>query len=371
MHPALEPITIGRLSLPNRAVVAPMSRLSTAGDGVPTPIMVRYFAEYARGGFGLVVTDGTYTDHAFSQAYAAQPAIVTAEQVEGWRAVVDAVHAEGGRILLQLMHAGALVQGNAHRDVAVAPSAVQPKGRKLGKGYGGSGPYAMPREITAAEVEEAIAGFAAAAARARRAGFDGVEIHGANGYLVDQFITRYTNRRTDRYGERARFAAEVAAAVRAAAGDELVVGIRLSQTKVNDIEYRWDGVAEGRAIFEAVGASGVDYIHIASEDAAWGVTSFLDERTSITGLAREVTGLPVIANGGLHDVELVTRVLTERHADLVSLGAGAIANPDWPRRVAAGEPLESLDKGMLSPVVTLENTERWRREQRERSLCVT
>ena len=366
-HPLVEPVTVAGLELANRIAVAPMSRVSTAGNGVPTDTMVDYYAEYARGGFGLVVTEGTYTDHAHSQAYRNQPAIVTDEQVRAWARVADAVHREGGRVFLQLMHAGALVQGNHHRDAAIAPSAVRPKGRML-RGYGGEGPYGLPRPATLVDIEEAVAGFAASAARARAAGFDGVEVHGANGYLLDQFLTTYTNLRTDRYGgtveNRARLHVEVIAAIRAAAGPDFPVGVRVAQTKVNDLEYRWSGPAEAEAVFRSIGAAGPAYVHVASEGAHWDETSFLAPGVSITGVARRATGVPVIANGGMHDQDLGARLLDDGHADMVALGLGAIANPDWPRRLAAGEAFAPFDRGMLKPEVTIENTLAWRRQMR-------
>jgi 2,4-dienoyl-CoA reductase-like NADH-dependent reductase (Old Yellow Enzyme family) len=343
-----------------------MSRVSTAGDGVPTENMAAYYADYARGGFGLMISEGTYTDHAHSQAYSNQPAIVTGEQVRGWARVVDAVHDAGGRIFLQLMHAGALVQGNNHRDVAVAPSAVQPKGRMLA-GYGGEGAYAMPRAMTLEDIGEAVAGFADSAARARTAGFDGVEIHAANGYLLDQFITAYTNLRTDRYGgsatNRARLAAEVLQAVHDAVGDDFPVGIRCSQVKVNDIDYRWDGPEEAEAVFKSLARANPAYIHVSSEGADWDETSFLAPGVSITGTARRVAGVPVIANGRL-DAELGSRLLDDGHADLISLGHAALANPDWPTRLANGAEFEPFDDEMLVPEVTIENVQRWRTAQR-------
>ena len=363
MNPLLEPVRIADVPLRNRVAVAPMSRVSTAGDGVPTDGMAAYYAGFARGGFGLVISEGTYTDHAHSQAYADQPAIVTDAQVRAWARVADRVHEAGGRVFLQLMHAGALIQGNRHRTVAVAPSAVQPKGRKL-LGYGGDGPYALPRELTAADIAEAIAGFAAGAARARTAGFDGVEVHAANGYLLDQFLTTYTNRRTDGYGgsaaNRARVLVEVVDAIHAAAGADFPVGVRVSQVKVNDLEYRWSGPAEAEAVFATLSAARPAYVHVASEGAHWDATSFLAPGVSITAVARRATGVPVIANGGMHDPDLAARLLRDGHADLVSLGHGALANPDWPARLAAGEAFEPFDAAMLRPEVTIENAERWR-----------
>jgi 2,4-dienoyl-CoA reductase-like NADH-dependent reductase (Old Yellow Enzyme family) len=367
-HRLLTPVTVGGMPLTNRVTVAPMSRVSTAGDGVPTESMVRYYAAYAHGGFGLIVAEGTYTDQAHSQAYTNQPAIVTDEQVRAWSRVADAVHAAGARVFLQLMHAGALVQGNHHRDAAVAPSAVQPLGRKL-RGYGGEGAYALPREMTLDDIEEAVDGFARSAARARTAGFDGVEVHGANGYLLDQFLTLYTNRRTDVYGgtpdNRARIFLDVLDAIHEAAGADFPVGVRVSQVKVNDLEYRWSGPDEAQAIFERLAAGQPAYLHVASEGADWDATSFLAAGVSITGLAREVTGTPVIANGGMHDQRLAARLLDEGHADLVALGHAAIANPDWPRRLAAGTPFVQFDADMLRPAVTIENTLAWRRRSSE------
>jgi 2,4-dienoyl-CoA reductase-like NADH-dependent reductase (Old Yellow Enzyme family) len=362
----LQPTLVDDVPLSNRVVVAPMSRVSTAGDGVPTATMAAYYAEYARGGFGLVISEGTYTDHAHSQAYSNQPAIVTGEQVRGWTRVVDAVHDAGGRVFLQLMHAGALVQGNNHRDVAVAPSAIQPKGRKLA-GYGGEGGYDMPREMTREDIDEAVAGFASSAARARTAGFDGVEVHAANGYLLDQFITSYTNQRTDRYGggaqDRVRLAVEVLRAIHEAVGNDFPVGIRLSQVKVNDTDYRWDGPEEAETIFKGLASAKPAYVHVSSEGADWDETSFLAPGISITGVARRVIGAPVIANGRI-DADLGERLLSEGHADLISLGHAALANPDWPNRLASGEPFEEFDEGLLVPEVTIENSQRWRELQR-------
>ncbi|WP_280438424.1 NADH:flavin oxidoreductase [Nocardia carnea] len=362
IHPVLSPARIGNLRLRNRAAVAPMSRVSTAGDGVPTAAMAEYYARFAAGGFGLIITEGTYTDERFSQAYPDQPGIVTAEQVAGWRRVTDAVHAADGSIALQLMHAGALVQGNRHTDRTIAPSAVSPKGAKM-PAYGGEGPFALPDAASRADIRDLVAGFAFAAGQARAAGFDAVEIHGANGYLIDQFLTDYTNLRDDEYGGdpagRVRFAVEVVEAVRAAVGTEFPVGLRLSQTKVNDFGYRWSGAVEAETIFRAVAAAGVDYLHLASEGRDWYDTATLDTGETITRLARYITGLPVLANGGMHAPDLARTVLDEGHADLVTLGRGALANPDWPQVIAADTRPVEFDRALLTPDVTLASQESW------------
>lgn len=346
------------LPLRNRLAVAPMSRVSATGEGVPTERMVSYYASFAEGGFALVITEGVYTDGVFSRSYARQPGLATEAQVAGWREVVDAVHGAGGFVFAQLMHGGALSQ---LLDDTVGPSAVRPKGEKMQE-YGGEGPFPMPKEMSEDDIREAVSGFADAARNAQVAGFDGVEIHGANGYLVDQFITDYTNGRGDRYGgsaaERARFACEVIEAVRGAVGDGFPVGIRLSQGKVNDHGYRWPGGrADAEAIFAAVAGAGTDYLHVASEGRDWRETARIDEGITLTQLAKRVTGLPVVTNGGMHDPELAEFVLREGHGDLVALGRGALANPDYPNRLRDGRPFDDFEHAMINPSAAIENTD--------------
>jgi 2,4-dienoyl-CoA reductase-like NADH-dependent reductase (Old Yellow Enzyme family) len=363
-HPALKPGNIGGLATANRLAVAPMTRVSAAPDGTPTPEMAEYYAEFAEGGFGLVITEGTYTDTVYSQGYLNQPGLVSDRHTAAWREVTGRVHEAGASIVAQLMHAGALSQGNRHRDDTAGPSAVRPRGVKMPE-YGGNGPWPTPKEMSEADIEEAVAGFAASAANARAAGFDGVEVHAANGYLLDQFLTDYTNRRTDSYGgpvaDRVRLTAEVVAAIRAEVGPDWCVGVRLSQTKVNDFEYRWPGGAhDAETIFTALAEAGASYLHIASEGRDWIETARLDGGITITGLARRVSGLPVIANGGMHRPEQAAQVLEDGHADFVSVARGALAAPGLPRRLAEGTAPERFDPMMLEPMATLDNARRWR-----------
>lgn len=325
---------------------------------MPTERMASYYASFAEGGFALIITEGIYTDEAFSRSYASQPGLATEAQVAGWRGVVDAVHGAGGLAFAQLMHGGALSQV---LEETIAPSSLRPKGEKMPE-YGGEGPFPVPKEMSEGDIQEAISGFADAARNAKEAGFDGVEIHGANGYLVDQFITDYTNERSDRYGgsaaDRARFACEVIEAVREAVGDGFPVGIRLSQGKVNDHVYRWPrGRADAEAIFAAVGGARPDYLHVASEGRDWRETARIDEGITLTQLAKSVTGLPVVTNGGMHDPELAEVILREGHGDLVALGRGALANPDWPKRLRDGRPLDAFEHAMIQPSATIENTD--------------
>ncbi|MDA8369653.1 MAG: NADH:flavin oxidoreductase [Nocardiopsaceae bacterium] len=360
-HPALTPTEMSGLALPNRLVVAPMTRVSATPEGAPTTEMAEYYAAFAHGGFGMIVTEGTYTDDRYSQGYVNQPGAVTETHLAGWARVTDAVHAAGGRIAMQLMHAGALSQGNRHHSDTVAPSPVQPRGTMMPE-YGGSGAWSTPLEMSRADIEEAVRGFRDAARSAQSTGFDGVEVHAANGYLLDQFLTDYTNHRSDEYGgavsHRARLTCEVITEIKKAVPDDFIVGVRLSQTKVNDFHHRWTA-ADAEVVFDAVAAAGADYLHIASEGRDWIDSARLDNGETITGIARRVSGLPVLANGGMHNPQQAADVLDGGHADLLSLGRGALADPELPRKLAAGEAPIAFDHGMINPMATLENTRRW------------
>ncbi|MCI3244137.1 NADH:flavin oxidoreductase [Streptomyces spinosisporus] len=367
-HPALEPVTLAGAKLANRLAVAPMTRVSAGEDGTPTEAMNRYYSAFAEGGFGLVITEGTYTDTQYSQGYFFQPGIVSEKHVEAWRPIAESIHAGGARAVMQLMHAGALSQGNRYRTDTAGPSAVRPKGQMMPE-YGGSGAWPTPRAMSDDDIETAVQGFAAAAVNARRAGFDGVEVHAANGYLLDQFLTDYTNLRDDSYGgqvsHRIRLTAQVVDRVRTLVPDEgFVLGVRLSQTKVNDFQYRWAGAGDARVVFTSLADAGADYLHIASEGRDWIETARLDDGDTITALAKKVTGLPVIANGGMHDLDQAAQLLEGGHADVLSLGRGALANPDLPNKVAGGHELETFDHAMLQPRASLENAEQWRRNAR-------
>jgi 2,4-dienoyl-CoA reductase-like NADH-dependent reductase (Old Yellow Enzyme family) len=354
------PFRLGKLKLPNRTVVAPMTRISADVDGVPTAQMADHYSRFARGGFGLIVTEGTHTDLAQSQGYRDQPGIVTPAQIAGWKNVVDAVHAADGRILLQLMHAGALVQDNRYTDETIAPSAVQPAGMMAARYYG-DGPFRMPRAMTRDEIRTVIASFETAAANAMAAGFDGVEIHGANGYLPVQFLTPETNTRTDEYGgspeNRLRFHREImAAVVRGVAGRGLA-GIRLSQSRSNDFNYKWHGGAdEARAIFSAMVAEGAEFLHVTTHQ---GLSAEFDGRT-LAGLARQHTGVPVIGCGKLDNPDDAEQLLAKGEADLFAIARGAIGDPYWPCKLAQGDSPVPFDPGMISPFATLDATDAWR-----------
>jgi len=356
----LQPTQLGRLSLANRAAVAPLTRISAGPDGVPTDNMAAYYGHYAAGGWGLIFTEGVYTDLAYAQGYAGQPGCVTDAHKSGWAKVLTAVREAGSaKMIMQLMHAGALTQGNAYKTDTIAPSAVQPVGEQL-VFYRGQGAYPMPREVSLDELAAIKQGFVDTALNARQLGFDGVEVHGANGYLLDEFITAYTNLRTDAYGgdiaARMTFPCEVVAAVRAAVGPDFTVGIRLSQTKVNDLTYRWPGGAEdARVIFSLIKSAGVDFVHLASQGTSWFEAADVGSVT-INQLAKQA-GLQVVANGGMHDPAQAQQVLEGGHGDVVAIGRGAIADPDWPQRLAGAAAFTEFDFDWMQPEATIENAE--------------
>ncbi|MCY1194183.1 NADH oxidase [compost metagenome] len=354
------------LSLRNRLAVAPMTRVSATADGRATAQMADYYEAYAAGGFGLVITEGIYTDKAYAQGYLFQPGLTDDAQRDAWRTVVDRVHAHGGRIVAQLMHAGALSQGNPHRASTKGPSAVQPRGQQMAF-YRGEGPYRMPEAMSDEDISAAVEGFARAARRAQEAGFDGVEIHGANGYLLDQFLTAHTNLREDRYGgsldNRLRLTVDVIQAVRRSTAKHFVVGVRSSQGKVNDFTHKWEGAeADAARIFRTLGAQPIDYLHT-TEFEAWR-PAFGEQGPSLAALARRHVSVPVLANGSLHDPLQAGGMMASKEADFVSLGRGALTHPDWPARLRAGEGLETFDRGLLAPIADLANAARHREERR-------
>lgn len=357
--PLWAPVQIGSTELASRIALAPMTRVSATEDGHATEKMAAYYEAYARGGFSLLVTEGIYPDTAYSQGYLFQPGIATAEQAQSWAKVVDRVHAAGARIFAQLMHAGAQAQGNRFFRTSVGPSAVAPKGEQL-PFYRGEGPYPVPAEITRAQMDDVREGFVQAALRAKEAGFDGVEIHGANGYLIDQFLTDYLNQRTDEYGgspeNRVRFAAEISRAVREAVGPDMTVGIRISQAKVSDNDHRWSGgTEEARVIFSTLGATGIDFIHTTEYRAS--APAFGDSGPSLAALAKQYAGVPVIANGNLDDPEAAAALLRDGTADVVALGKAALANRNWPHRVRNGLPFDELNPALFAPVADVKDWE--------------
>lgn len=343
---------IGETKLKNRLGVAPMTRTSANSDGTANEQMLAYYQRYAAGGFGLILTEGTYPDESYSQGYLYQPGIANKDQIDSWKKVTDVVHREGTKIFCQLMHAGALSQGNRFENHKIGPSSVQPKGEQLGF-YGGAGPYPTPLEMAQEDIETVKKDFVKAAENAVKAGFDGIEIHGANGYLLDQFLTDYTNQRTDQYGgsteNRIRLAAEIVKATKEALDKHIPVGIRISQGKVNDYTHKWAGEEQdAEIIFSSLTEAGADFIHTTEFEAL--KPAFGDSGPTLAALAKKYSNLPIIVNGSLNTPDLAELMLKDGGADIIAIGKGALANKDWPHKVANGEELsEFKPENFLAP----------------------
>jgi 2,4-dienoyl-CoA reductase-like NADH-dependent reductase (Old Yellow Enzyme family) len=349
---------LGNLTLKNRAVVAPMTRISAEKNGNATDRMARYYESFAAGGFGLVITEATYPDEEYSQGYSFQPGIANVEHFGAWKQVTEAVHAKGGKIIMQIAHAGALAIGNIYKDGTVAPSAVKPLGEQP-PAFGGEGEYVTPKELTLAEIKAIIASFAEAASRAEQAGFDGVEIHAAAGYLLDEFLTDFTNLRQDEYAgsteNRVRFTTDIIRAVKEKVGQRIVVGVRISQAKANYFVHKWaNGEEDARIIFGAIGAEKPDYIHVTEYNAH--APAFGESGSTLAELAKKYGNTTVIANGQLDQPEDAERAL-EAGSDLISLGKAALANHDWVFKAEKGLPMESSLENILGPTPNLKDEE--------------
>jgi len=356
-------VSLGDLTLNNRIGLAPMTRVSATDDGRATSRMAQYYTKFAKGGFSFLITEGVYTDSAYSKGYNKQPGLVTDDHVEAWTHVTDAVHDVGGVIFAQLMHCGAQNQGIPQESdqETIAPSAVKPDGEK-NDAYGGDGPYPKPKEATKEDLETARKGFAAAAMNAHKAGFDGVEIHAANGYLLNEFLSEKMNQREDEYGgspeARVQYPAEVVESVVSAVPEEFIVGVRVSQSMVTDYGYVWPEGEEAAAVFfETLSNTGADYIHT-TERYATEPTFGEDGPSLMEAAVKYVTNnTVVIANGGLGTPEAARQAIGDG-ADLLTLGTSALANPDWPSRVVAGEELAQFDRTqLLEPKATISDEE--------------
>jgi N-ethylmaleimide reductase len=341
--PLLEPAYLGELRLPNRLVMAPMTRTRAAADGTPTPIMAEYYAQ--RASAGLVIAEAT-TPNAVGRTYPGTPGIHLPEHVAGWRRVVEAVTAAGGRMFLQLQHGGRIGHPANSGLLPLAPSPV-PLPDPIHTPAGPQ-PAVVPRAMTTAEIRTTVADFAAAARNARAAGFAGVEVHAANGYLLHQFLARGTNRRTDAYGgsvaNRIRFVVETVDAVAAAIGPERV-GLRISPG------FTGNGMQEGDpeeiypALVAALAGHGLAYLHVAFADPAGAL--FRGIRRDWPGALVANPALPwpgpLPADGGRAAGERLLRA----GADLVALGRAFLANPDLVERLRRDAPLNPVRDGNL------------------------
>jgi N-ethylmaleimide reductase len=337
------PLKVGRYTVPNRVFMAPLTRNRAAAGNVPQAMNVEYYRQ--RAAAGLVIAEATQVSDT-AQGYPATPGIHTRDQVDGWKRVTDAVHTAGGRIFLQIWHTGRASHSyfQPGNKLPVAPSAVANRGQVYVPGTG-MVPHETPRALETREIAGIVNDFRTAAANADRAGFDGVEIHGANGYLVDQFFRDGTNQRTDEYGgsveNRARFALDVTrAAVDVLGADR--VGIRLSPSGAfNDMTDSNPRYTFGYAVTE-LGKLGLAYLHI-TEAQPSDIKHGGETHDAIpASFFRPLFNGVLVTNGGF-TLEKANQYLAAGHADAVAFGQQFIANPDLVERFRRAAPLNTPD----------------------------
>jgi N-ethylmaleimide reductase len=374
------PMKLAGHTIPNRIAMAPLTRQMAEADGTPTDEMAAYYARRARGGFGLIITEGTYEEDKLGcRAYLSQPGIANKKHVKGWSKSAKAIHDNGAKGILQLMHGGRVSDPRVLGGKApVSASATQSGGwtlytdsdyerqiRDIKSKVWPKVTFGKARALTIKELGIVADGFADGAARAVEAGFDGVEIHGANGYLLWQFINPKTNLREDEFGgspeNNVRFARMVCERVRKAIGKDKIITLRVSQDGVDDFVGAWPGgVTYARAIGKALRGAEIDAIHWSS--FGWRDNRDPNDKTPMSTVIRKASGIPVITNGGIAEGAEAEACLKEGGGDMVAIGRQSFTHPDWPYIVRSGQPYNwlpfdrkyvvrpSLDYGIAYPL---------------------
>ena len=334
------PMRMGRHFLPNRIVMAPMTRSRAVPGGIPGPLAATYYAQ--RASAGLIITEAAHVSPE-GVGYPGTPGMHTAEQVEGWRTVTRAVHERGGRVFVQLWHVGrvshpCMQPGGA---LPVAPSPIAPSGEVYTSE--GRRPFVVPRALTVEEIPGVVEQFAHAARLAREAEFDGVDVHAANGYLIDQFLRDGSNQRADGYGgtieNRARLLLEVVTAVGEVWGRD-AVGVRLSPLNSYNCMHDSDPASTFGYVVSALDGMGIGYLHVAEPGPGHPLAT-PDGLRLVHDLRSAFRGCFVIDGG--RDRSSAEGALDATAADLVALATPFISNPDLIERLAEGLPLTQPD----------------------------
>ena len=330
------PFTIGRHTLKNRLGVAPMTRMSGGQDAIPRRDVLDFLVRRAQNGAALVFTEAIVTDYESAQGYPGQARILTQPQIEAWKGVTDAIRAHGAVSVMQMFHCGRMAWPEinpAHRSIA--PSAVAPRQDNPLTGK----PYPVPEAMSPFDIEHVVNGFVETARGAVAAGFDGVEVHGAHGYLVNQFLSSYSNRREDEYGgtlaNRFRLAREIIRAVRDAMPRDRLLTFRVSNWGIADMDVSlFRDAREWEELIDLIDAEPIDALSLSTYD--FQAPAFGTGRT-MSGLTRSRTSKPLMICGRIHDRATAEKALTE--ADIALSGKSMLLNPDFVEHVRQGREL--------------------------------
>jgi 2,4-dienoyl-CoA reductase-like NADH-dependent reductase (Old Yellow Enzyme family) len=353
LSPLFKPLTLGALELRNRIAMAPMTR-SFSPEGVPTAEVAAYYGRRAAGGVGLIITEGTAIDHPSAPGYPDVPHMYGEDAVHGWHRVARLVHDHKAKIICQLWHVGGVRAPGFDRKETiprVGPSEVKHPGNvsRLGPAHA----------LTEEEIQDIIDGFARSARHAQDAGLDGVELHGAHGYLIDQFFWPTTNERTDKWGETKNlFATELVKAVRKAVHKEFLISFRFSQWKIRAFDAKLVETPEQlEQLIAPIGEAGVDVWHASNYN--FDTPEFDGSTLNLAGWAKKLTGIPAMTVGKIGvdtsfaeekrgtsaTKELKLGALTERlknnEFDLFAVGRALLGDPEWPNKLQAGD-LEAI-----------------------------
>ena len=360
------PFTFGNIQIPNRIVMAPMTR-SQSPDNIPTDEVAAYYRRRAEGGVGLIITEGTPPNAVGAHGYKNVPSFYGEEALAGWKKVADEVHAGGGYIIPQIWHVGAVRApgtGPSPQDPIMAPSALfHPAHQK----------EVLPTEMTQADIDTCVAAYGQAAKDAQAVGMDGLEIHGAHSYLIDQFFWDVTNQRNDGYGgdlvARTRFAAEVIQAMRANVTPDFPIVFRFSQWKQGDYNYKMlQTPQEMEAFLAPLCEAGVDIFHCSQR--RFNEPEFDDSNLNLAGWAKKLTGKPTITVGSVgldtdflgafggqgsatDTIDPLLDRLDNDEFDLIAVGRALLSDPAWPNKIRDGKeadikPFDSDDMDVLT-----------------------
>lgn len=346
------PLSVKNLHLPNRVVMSPMTRYKSP-NSIPDAAVANYYRRRAEGGVGLIITEGAVVGHPASQDYANVPHFYGETALAGWKEVVNQVHVAGGKIFPQLWHVGSVRQTGAPPDFSLpgyGPSVIiHPNAKK----------QQPPRAMTTEDIDEVIAAFALAAKNAKQLEFDGIEIHGAHGYLIDQFFWSYTNQRSDQYGgkqlsERTRFAVEILKAIRQEVGADFPISFRFSQWKMGAYETKLAQTPqELEQLLIPLVIAGVDIFHCSTR--RFYEPEFSGSDLNLAGWTKKLTEKPSITVGSVgldldfindmkpdqasqpttNNFELLLRKLEKQEFDLIAVGRALLADPNWLQKIAA------------------------------------